>query len=178
MNERMLLALDPSKTATGWVIYDSEKDRVIGTGCFKASMEKDKKKEFSRKTEIYKREQLSFVEFLTKLKVRYGIEKVITEYPHGSQSATASWALSMVNSTIQTFTQLVLGVPAVTYLESDCKRANFDTNKVSKEETMEAMMEKYCPKGYKPHTHHGRITKTQNEDICDALLVLNTYLKE
>lgn len=179
MSERMILALDPSKTATGWIVYDNDKDRVVGNGCYCATMEKEKKKEFSRKTEINKIEQYGYVDFLTRLKIKFGIDKIVAELPHGSQSASASWSLSMVNSTISTFGLLVLGESVKTYLESDTKKANFGRSKnVSKQQIMDLMIPKYEPKGFKPHTYAGKVTKTKNEDMADALLVLTTYLND
>jgi hypothetical protein len=171
MKKPSLLCLDPSKTCTGYVIYDLETEKIVTYGTFKI----EAKDEHKRKTDQYADETQVYADFFLNLFMDYGFDLIVTEYPHGSQSAKASWALSMVNATILTFSHLILSTPAITYLESDAKRSYFDKNSVSKDEVRQAMAKEFPT--YEPALYHGKVVKYKDEAVSDALLILNTHLK-
>lgn len=171
MKKNLLLSLDPSKTCTGYVVYDPDENKIVDSGTYAIEPEKHK-----RKTDQYVEEAGLYTNFLLDLFLKWGFNYIITEYPHGSQSATASRALSMVNSIISAFSHLILFKAPITYLESDAKIGYFDRSQVSKEETREAMHKEYPD--YKPAKRGSKVVKYKDEAISDALLILHNHLKK
>ncbi|MFP8488761.1 hypothetical protein ACKGJO_06625 [Gracilimonas sp. Q87] len=171
-----ILILDPSKSATGWVVYDDIEETIIAYGTFKCEISKRQKKELKKTTERNAVEMYLYSRFLEDVCDRYQIEKVVSEQPHGSQSAKASWALSMVVSIITAFSVYKLGQAPTFYLESTCKKSFFDVRFVDKIQTREAMNEMWRSEGYKPETHHGKVVGYKDEAVSDALLVLTHHL--
>lgn len=169
MKKNLLLSLDPSKTCTGYVVYDPDENEILESGIFKVEPEDHK-----RKTDQYVEEADLYTHFLLDVFLKWGFNHIVTEYPHGSQSATASRALSMVNSIISAFSHLILYKKPITYLESDAKQGYFGKRDVSKEETREAMHKEYPD--YKPALRGGDVVKYKDEAICDALLILHNHL--
>ena len=168
-----IIALDPSKNCTGFVLYDLETQEIVETGTFDAG---ENKKDYKRRTDQKQKESQNFGNHLMDLFMEYGFSLIVTEYPHGSKSSVASWALSMVNSCIMTFSLCILGKKPVCYLESDAKVGFFNRRKVSKEQTRKAMHKLYPE--YKPALWNKKVVKYKDEAICDALLILTKYLND
>jgi len=169
MSKNLILSLDPSKNATGYVIYNLDKMSIVETGVFDARTSKT----FKRKTEKHQEECRNFSKFLEEIFLKYGFHTIVSEYPHGTQSANASRSLSMVNSVISTFADF-FGCELITYLERDAKKNHFGRIKVKKLETIKAMNETFSD--FVPPTKNGKPIKYKQEAISDALLILKTYL--
>lgn len=172
MRKNLVLSLDPSKSCTGYVLWDLEENTIVDTGTFQIETQG----KFRLKTEKYAEETNLYAQFFRDLFEKWQFGVIVTEYPHGSQSATASRALAMVNAVILTFSQLVLDTPAITYLETHTKRAYFGRGDVSKDEVREAMKKEFPD--YEPPTRGHKVTRYRDEAICDALLVLHKFLND
>jgi Holliday junction resolvasome RuvABC endonuclease subunit len=163
---KTVLALDPSKSATGWVVIRDEK--VIGYECFKFVHSVPKTAgTIARHDEFYD----AYVPFLMGLVRTYWVNEIVAEFPHGSQSANASSALSMVRSIIAAVGRL-MDVPVYFYLESQAKKHYYGTSKgIEKQKTIDEMSAKFADYGYEKMN-----IKFRDEAVSDALLVACKHL--
>lgn len=69
------LILDPSKSATGWVIYEAG-GVIVDSGCFTIKRDNSKKA-----TQRHQDEMRKYTFFLKELIEKYDIEEIISEQP-------------------------------------------------------------------------------------------------
>jgi len=159
-----VLALDPSKTATGWaVLRDSQ---VIANGCFKFKSELGKK---ASSIDKFWEFNLKYTEFIFNIVRKYWVAEICAEFPHGTKSYHAAVSLTTVKNIIGSIKPM-LGIPVHFYTEGSCKKHYFGRFKnVEKSETVKEMKARFGDwKLELPKAKYGQ------EAVCDALLV---YLK-
>jgi len=166
MKETVLI-LDPSKTATGWVIWRG--DKVVDWGCYQFKSHLDKK---AAKIDQYLEFYLAYNNFLHELCRKYWVEVVVSEYPHGTQSYGAATALQIVKDSVSNLL-VNLGVKLKFYTEAEAKKTHYGKSKgVEKDQTVIEMSKRFEDAGYAP-----KGVKYVDQAVCDALLVLNHHLE-
>lgn len=156
-----ILACDPSMTAFGWVVLDYSRD-ILESGCIKT--ESGHKKLRIRKGDDTIRRITEVNTVLIDVIQRHHISYIVSELPHGSQSAAAAEMLGIVKGIIQAIADChKLGIEW--YSEGDSKKALFGDGKktVSKDETIKAINKIYNV------VWPG--AKYRNEAVADALAV-------
>jgi len=133
-----VLCLDPSSTAFGWSVVRGTE--VIACGCIKT--EPSNKKLRIRKgddrcrriTEI----NLTLHEVIKKFKVAY----IVSEQPHGSQSAVSATMMGIMLGIIQTISDFT-NIGLEWYNEGDCKRCALGKSSATKKEMIDRMSTLY-----------------------------------
>lgn len=158
-----ILVCDPSMMAFGWSVVDFQKN-IIDVGCIKT--ESLHKKMRTRKGDDTVRRIAEITHKLLGLIKLYNIKYIVSELPHGSQSATAAEMLGIVKGIVQTLADCS-NIGIEWYSEGDCKKALFGDGKktVSKADTIKAISKLYKV----PWTG----TKFRDEAIADSLAVHN-----
>jgi Holliday junction resolvasome RuvABC endonuclease subunit len=157
-----VLALDPSLTATGWIVYDTHEHNIDAVGCYKVSVPRV---QATKRTML---QQANYSEWLSNLVDENGIEMVFSEFPHGSQSSSAAWAMSMVSSVI-TAVCVCKDIPLSFFLESQAKKYLHGRSKqVTKEQTIQKVFDIYPKIMYLP----GMNVQYKREAISDAAAIL------
>lgn len=156
-----VLACDPSMTAFGFVVLDYRR-KILDRGCIKT--ESEHKKMRIRKGDDTIRRITEINTVLIDLIKHHGITYIVSELPHGSQSAAAAEMLGIVKGLIQAIADCFeIGIEW--YSEGDSKKALFGDGKktVSKADTI-----KVINKIYKVDWPGA---KFRNEAVADALAV-------
>jgi Holliday junction resolvasome RuvABC endonuclease subunit len=163
----MILALDPSISATGWVIYDPIEKTILTVGAYKQRPEAG-----VSKTQVKINHQRNYAEWLLGVVNQFSVTKIVCEFPHGSQSSAAAWALSMVTSVVSTVA-ITKEIPVKFYLESQVKKFLLDKAKrVTKSEITNYVLAIFPEISYIPDMN----VKYKREAISDALAVLATNI--
>ena len=162
-----ILTNDPSLTAWGWAVVDSN-GLIVETGCIKT-------KPSSRKLRIRKgddrtrRIQEINVELL-RIIDKWDIQYILSELPHGAQNASAAIMIGMVTAIVQTIGDCIdCGVEW--YSQADAKKMAGIKNKSSKHEMIKRMGEIYDPALW----YKG--VKYIDEGVADALAIHNAARK-
>ena len=160
MNEmRAILALDPSLTAFGWAVVADGKP--VQVGCIKTLPSNMKRG--IRTGDDRCRRITEICDKLWYLKSYYEPELIVSEQPHGSQSAISAVMIGICLGMIQTFADLS-ALPLEWYLEGECKKSLLGKRSATKQEIIDAILTKY-PSLELPEA------KYQQEAICDAMAV-------
>lgn len=134
-----VLACDPSITAWGWAVVNNNSD-VLDYGCIKTISNHKKLRirkgddSISRITEI--------VEALLSVIKTYDIKYIVSELPHGSQSAAAADAIGIVKGIMQSIA-VTTNIGIEWYSEGDSKKALLGKLSGEKIETIMAIDKKY-----------------------------------
>lgn len=182
-DERMnILAFDPSKNYTGWLLYKPHE--IIKYGCIRDAdlvPEPNKKKVMDKYAEF----QIGFTEELIKIMRFLDPEHthVVIEQPTGSQSVKAAWAIAMASSVVVSTSIAMFRKKPILYTERAAKMYMFETATVPKQRTMKAMWSYWRAQNVEPpEKHWERETKGQlrqcMEAVADAMLILNLHLHE
>jgi Holliday junction resolvasome RuvABC endonuclease subunit len=165
MNKKgTVLALDPSLTAFGWVVMRGKE--VVDMGCVKT--ESGGKKARIRKSDERMNRVSTINNVLKEVIKKHGVVHIVSELPHGSQSATAAIALGLVAGAVQAMADFLdLGIEW--YSEGDSKKALLGKLSASKGETIRAARRVYRVK------YTG--VKYKDEAIADSLSVYNAAEK-
>lgn len=158
---RAILALDPSLTAFGWSVIKS--GQVIDFGCIKTEPSGPKLR--IRKGDDRMRRVSEIAEILKAVILKHNIVLIVSEQPHGSQSAVAATSLGLVSGLIQgmaVFTDIALEW----YNEADCKKTVLGKASATKSEMIDKITLLYSPK-------LGKV-KYINEAVCDSIAVFHT----
>lgn len=169
-----ILALDPSKNATGFVIYEDGK--ILDYECLKFE-HKIKKKVNGKKNKDWNivDHYWEFFDYyydqIQKLVRNRWITEIVSEFPHGSQSNTAAVSLQCVKDVIAAVGKTT-NTPVTFIQQSEVKKHYFGkATNIPKERTIKEMSSLWGPKGYKRLNVGFR-----DEAVSDALLVLTKYL--
>jgi Holliday junction resolvasome RuvABC endonuclease subunit len=162
-----ILACDPSLTAWGWSIIKPNGD-VAAAGVVKTKPA-DKKLRIRKGDDFVRRINELYYE-LTGVIKKHNVKIIVSELPHGSQSATAAKALGAVTALMQV-TANFYGVGLEWYSEGDCKAAVLQRRSVSKADMITAIS-----KLYKDVPWQGN--KVANEAIADSLAVYHVALSQ
>jgi len=114
-----VLACDPSITAWGWAVLD-QKSKILDCGCIKTAS--NHKKLRIRKGDDSISRITVLVESLLSVIKTYNIKFIVSELPHGSQSAVAADAIGIVKGIMQTIS-ICSGIGIEWYSEGDSKKA-------------------------------------------------------
>lgn len=156
-----VLACDPSMTAFGWVVVDFQRN-ILESGCIKTASEHKKLR--IRKGDDTIRRITEMTEDLLNVIDNHHVSYIVSELPHGSQSAAAADMLGIVKGIVQTIS-VCRKIGIEWYSEGDSKKALFGNGKktVSKTDTIKAINKIYKV------TWPG--AKFRNEAVADALAV-------
>lgn len=159
-----ILTNDPSITAWGWAVV-SLSGVIKETGCIKTQPDNTKKN--LRKSDDRMRRISEINTRLLQVIKRHNVEYILSEIPHGSQSATSAIAIGNVVGMVQTMAD-TLELPLEGYSEGEVKKFLLGKRAAGKEE-MIACIEK---QGVWKQT--GK--KGADEAVADALGVYYTAL--
>jgi Holliday junction resolvasome RuvABC endonuclease subunit len=134
-NTFRVLAFDPSIRAWGWSVLNAS-GKVINTGCIKTDPSHKKLK--IRKGDDRCRRISELNQAFNEIIKSNHISLIVSEQPHGSQSASAAVMIGITTAMTQSLSDL-LGVPLEWYSEADAKQAVFKRNSCSKAEMIEAI---------------------------------------
>ena len=153
-----VLCLDPSLTAFGFVVVC--KKNVLTSGCIKTKPT-DKKLRI-RKGDDRMRRISEINQILKEVIEKYKISYIVSELPHGSQSAIAAVSLGLVSGAVQAMADF-LDIGLEWYSEQDAKRCALGKNSAAKKEMIDRMKMVYKVAWPK--------TKYKQEAIADALAI-------
>jgi len=162
----MTLYADPSARACGLMVFDGDQPKVAEVFDL-ISKDKGTMPEICRI--ITERLTLLLMLYVK----AYGIDKIVVEWPVGSQSARASWYLSAVQSTFMAFA-LTHGVEYIGIKENDIKKLMHGrAKKVDKAETIKFVIDNF------PQFSYIAVgTKKNQEALADTFAVYYAHNKE
>ena len=99
---------------------------------------------------------------------KYQVNYIVSELPHGSQSAAAATSLGLISGAVQSMSDF-LDIPIEWYSEGDSKKALLGKLTATKEETIIAVSKLYDVKWAK--------VKYKDEAVADAISVYVAALK-
>lgn len=153
-----VLACDPSLTAFGWVVLNGTD--IMECGCIKTKT--SGKKSRIRKGDDRMRRVSEINHVLKTVIEKYKVRYIVSELPHGSQSAVAAIALGLVNGAVQSMADFT-GIGLEWYSEGDAKKALLGRANASKDEIIAAIDNLYDV----PWNN----TKATDEAIADAMAI-------
>lgn len=153
-----ILACDPSLTAFGWVVMEGQE--IVKCGCIKTTP--SSKKLNIRKGDDRCRRITEINSVLLDLVDRYEIKYIVSEQPHGSQSAVAAIMVGATLGLVQTLAD-AKGLGVEWYSEGDCKQNLMGRRNASKHEVIKQVKALY--------RYRLRAIKYFDEAVCDALAV-------
>jgi Holliday junction resolvasome RuvABC endonuclease subunit len=135
----IVMTNDPSMTGWGWAILD--KSVVLESGCIKTEPE-DKKRRIRKADDRIRRISLINKELIKVIK-EHKPYALLSELPHGSQSANAAVMIGMVAGVMQAISDC-FGIPVEWYSEGDAKKSvHGRVGNVTKLDTIVKMKEVY-----------------------------------
>lgn len=165
MRPLTILTNDPSITAWGWAVIQNGK--IMEQGCIKTEPEHKKKR--IRKSDDTVRRISEVNQALIDVISRHTVDYILSEAPHGSQSATAAVMIGMVTAIAQTFSDL-LEIPIEWYSEEDAKRCVLDKRSATKDEMIEKIGKLYQVRWTG--------VKYRDEAVADAIAIYHVATKE
>jgi Holliday junction resolvasome RuvABC endonuclease subunit len=164
--EQTILTHDPSMTAWGWAVVSFD-GKVIDTGCIKTSP--DSKKKNLRKGDDRIRRVSDIINQLSEIIRTHNCTFMVSEQPHGSQSAVAAVMIGLTLGMLQSLA-LCKQIPIEWYSEGDVKRELFHRQSVSKQEMIDHISQIMNIDLDGP--------KYKNEAVADALGVYKCAMKQ
>jgi len=155
-----ILTNDPSLTAWGWAVL-TPSGKILNAGAIK-TQPMDKKLRI-RKGDDRVRRVNEINNQLLRIIADNNVKLILSELPHGSQSATAALMIGITTGIMQTIGDCI-GVAVEWYSEADAKQAITGKRSVSKEEMIKTIGGLYADA---PFTG----TKWKDEAIADALAI-------
>lgn len=159
-----ILTCDPSLTAFGWVVMEGS--RIVDCGVIKTTPS-------NRKLRIRKGDDRCsrislIVHSLMEIIKKYEVDYIVSEQPHGSQSASAAIMVGIVLGILQTLADCK-GLGIEWYSEGDCKMMLLGKRAAEKNEILNKISSifNYRVKG----------VKYVDEALADALAVYYTALQ-
>jgi len=133
-----ILCCDPSLTAFGFVVMKG--NRILHAGCIKTTP--SGKKMRIRKGDDRMRRVSEINNVLKEVIHAYQINYIVSELPHGSQSAVAATALGIVSAMVQTISDFMeIGIEW--YSEADSKKCALGKQSAAKQEMIDRMKQLY-----------------------------------
>jgi len=158
----MILTNDPSITAWGYAVVNWDGD-IQTAGCIKTKPEHKKRR--IRKGDDTVRRIAELNSQLIDILEAYPVEYMLSELPHGSQSASAALMIGVVTGIIQTLSD-TQNIGIEWYSENDVKQCLFNRKQVTKQDMVTRIDGLYSV----PWTD----VKYKDEAIADALGVYHT----
>ena len=162
-----ILALDPSLTAFGWAVIRPN-GTVADAGVIQTKPA-DKKLKIRKGDDFVKRVNTLCVQLHGIIKW-HNCKLIVSEQPHGSQSAVAAKALGAVLGLVQT-TAHFSGCGLEWYMEGECKLNLLDRRSANKGDVIKKIEKKYPETPWKK-------TKVANEAIADSITVWHLAKRE
>jgi Holliday junction resolvasome RuvABC endonuclease subunit len=159
-----ILTNDPSITAWGWAVVKDNK--VLDCGCIKTAPE-NKVKRIRKSDDTIRRIQEINGELIRIIK-KHEIDYIVSEAPHGSQSAVAAVMIGMVTGIMQTLSD-ALNVPIEWYSEDDAKKCVLGKRSATKTEMVDSISALYKVPWRKIRYH--------DEAVADAMAIYHTATK-
>lgn len=156
---KAILTNDPSITAWGWAVV-SMSGEVLEGGCIKTSSESKVRRIRKGDDRVRRISEINCK--LLELIRTYKIVLILSELPHGSQSAVSAVMIGIVTGIIQTLGDSA-NIPVEWYSEADAKKSVLNKRSATKIEMIDAIKRLY------PHTFTG--VQYKDEAVADALAV-------
>jgi len=163
--ELIILANDPSLTAWGWVVLDLN-DNIYDVGCIKTKPEHTKRR--IRKGDDFIRRMHDIDQVLLDLVDKYKVTYLLSELPHGSQSAVAAVMIGAVAAAMQMLADS-RNIGIEWYSEGDAKKAVLGKISCTKQEMIDAVADLYDV----PWTG----IKYKDEAMADAMAIYHAAVK-
>ncbi len=161
-----IMTNDPSFTAWGWVVLN-QWGYIYDQGCIKT---KPNAKKFRIRVGDDRIRRINEInEELKRVIKEYNVKYLLSELPHGSQSAAAAFTNGAVSGILQTISNWT-GIGLEWYSEADAKKEVYKRHNVSKLEMMEAIAILYEVKWTG--------VQYKDEAIADALAIHYTATKQ
>ena len=154
-----ILTNDPSLTAWGWAVVDSN-NFVQKVGCIKTSSENKVRRIRKGDDTVRRVSEINYE--LLKIIRENNVNMILSELPHGSQNASSAVMMGIVTGIVQTIAD-VLGLPIEWYSEADAKKCLIGRRSVSKSETVRAITFEY--------TVPWKNVKYHDEAVADAIAI-------
>ena len=162
-----VIAFDPSLTAWGWVVMDVNNNSVVDSGCVKT--EPLAKKLKTRVGDDRCRRINELNQQLLSVMREWGVQYMLSEQPHGSQSAVSAIMVGITLGIGQTLSDtLDLGIEW--YSEGDAKKALSNKKVLSKQQTIEEVKKLY------EVLWTG--VKYKDEAVADAIAIYNVARRQ
>ena len=165
-NTPLILVNDPSLTAWGWAVVKPD-GIILEAGCIKTESEA-KKRRIRKGDDTIRRVHEINTELLRVIR-KYNIDYIISELPHGSQTASAAVMIGIVSGIAQTISD-TLEIPIEWYSENDAKKELLGKNSATKTEIKNAVNLIFNV----PWTG----IKFRDEAIADALAIFTVAWKQ
>jgi len=162
-----ILANDPSICAWGYSVLNQD-GKILETGCIKT--ESGGKKLRVRKGDDTIRRIREINERLLSQVKKHNIEYIVSELPHGSQSASAAVMIGICMGILETISN-ALEIGIEWYSENDSKRHSLNKSTGEKLEMVQKM--KIIYPNWKPTG-----TKYIDEAVADSLSIHHLAMKE
>lgn len=128
-----ILAFDPSLRGWGYVIINPVDSSIVEADCIKT--ENESKKRRIRKGDDTVRRVSEINRRLISVLKSNNIRLIVSELPHGSQSAKSAQMIGIVTGIVQTITDC-FELPIEWYSEADAKKALSNKQSLSKDQTI------------------------------------------
>lgn len=159
MKDLIILTNDPSITAWGWAVIKNNK--IKAAGCVSTSSEQKARR--IRKGDDTVRRISEINQELLNVIAKWNVNYIVSELPHGSQSASAAVMIGLCTGSMQTMAD-TLATGIEWYSEADAKKAISGKRSVSKTEMIELVKSMYEDVPWDR-------AKFRNEAIADAIAV-------
>jgi Holliday junction resolvasome RuvABC endonuclease subunit len=154
-----ILTNDPSLTGWGWAVLDGN-DAIIDTGCIKT--ESQSKARRIRKGDDRVRRISEINHVLIDVIRKYNVQIILSELPHGSQTASAAVMIGITAGIAQTIADC-FGLSIEWYSEGDAKNHLLRKRSATKQEIIDAIVIRYQV----PWTG----IKYKDEAVADAMAI-------
>lgn len=165
-DELIIMAHDPSLGGWGWVILKID-GSVVACGCIKTTTQNKVRRIRKGDDDVRRIAEINHT-LLRRIR-RHGVNYLLSELPHGSQSFAAAKMIGITAAIGQTLAQ-ILNIPIEWYNEADAKNTLFGKPTATKKETINEITRLYDV----PWTG----IKYKDEAIADAMAIFHAATKQ
>jgi Holliday junction resolvasome RuvABC endonuclease subunit len=165
---RLVLTNDPSIKAWGWAVVDPLDNSIIDCGGIHTENSPKTNRVRKGDDRVRRIQEINFK--LLEIIKKYNIKLLLSELPHGSQSAVAAVMIGVVTGITQTIGD-TLNIPVEWFSEGDAKLAVANRRSVEKDHMVAIIENLYTDVPWKK-------TKWENQAIADALAVMYVARKQ
>lgn len=158
---KLVMTNDPSITAWGWAVVDPTNSKIISVGAIKTVPQAGKLR--IRKGDDTVRRVHEINKTLLQVLKDHEIALIVSELPHGSQSAQAAQMIGIVTGIMQTIGDC-MNIPVEWFSEGDAKVATTGRRSVEKDDMVRVVCKLFDSAEWKK-------TKWENQAIADSLAV-------
>lgn len=152
---------DPSITAWGWAVVDPTDNSIIDCGCIKTVPQSKVLRTRKGDDRVRRVQEITFG--LIQVVEKYHPALILSELPHGSQSAVAAVMIGIATGVMQTLGDC-FKIPVEWFSEGDAKMAVVGARSVAKDTMVGFICELFQCDPWKK-------TKADNQAIADSLAV-------